>query len=603
MFVIDELKRRNVFRVGIAYLATGWLLIQLVETLFPIFGLPDAKIRLVVILLTIGLPIVLVFSWLYELTPDGLKRDKDVDRSVSQTHHTGKKMDRAIMVVLALAIGYFAFDKFVLDPARDATLEESIEERVRDEMLVGSYGDKSIAVLPFVNMSDDANNEYFSDGISEEVLNLLAEVSQLRVISRSSAFSFRDRDMTVPAIAEQLNVGHVLEGSVRKVGNTVRITAQLIEAHTDTHLWSETYDRKLDDVFAVQDEIAAVVVEKLKVTLLGDAPQARPTNPEAYELYLQARHVGRQQTIQGLEHAEELFKKSLAIDPNYAQSWIGLGILYTNQVFAGSLSADEGFRLAQEVTEKVLELDPYSAAAYEGLSWLANKRDNDLSKAASYLQRALELGPNDIDVLAGAARLLQDLGRLREASIVAKYVVTRDPVNPVAYNNLGALHLFDHDMPQARESFLKLLMLSPDYAGARYLLGLTELLMDEAEAALKNFEVEPDNQLRLKGRALAYHALGRDQEANEALEELIDEWGEEWPPEIAHVFAYRGEMDSAFRYLANEHEDSGGWGEGKLNPLFDNLHADSRWEEFLENLGVSDTQLATIEFQVTLPDQ
>ncbi|MCZ6517722.1 MAG: adenylyl cyclase, partial [Gammaproteobacteria bacterium] len=291
MSLYSELKRRNVLRVAIGYLAASWLLIQIVETLFPIFGLADELVRLFVIILVIGFPLILIFSWLYELTPEGLKLEKDVDRTVSEAHHTGKRLDRAIIVVLTLALGYFAFDKFVLDPARDAAREETVARQARTDALVESYGENSIAVMPFVNMSDDASNEYFSDGISEELLNLLAKIPQLRVISRSSAFSFKGKDVDIPTLAEQLNVAHVLEGSVRKAGNKVRVTAQLIEARSDTHLWSGTYDRELDDIFAIQDEIAAKVVEQLKITLLGSAPETRKTDPEAYALFLQARYL------------------------------------------------------------------------------------------------------------------------------------------------------------------------------------------------------------------------------------------------------------------------------------------------------------------------
>ena len=200
---VSELKRRNVFRVGAGYVVVAWLAVQVVETIFPLFGLGTAPARIVVIVLAIGFPLVLVFSWIYELTPDGLKLERDVDRSGSIARHTGKQFDRALIAVLALTLGYFAFDKFLIDPIRDDTLEEIVTERVRDEIVLDSYANNSIAVLPFVNMSDDASNEYFSDGISEEVLNLLASIRELRVISRSSAFRFTGRDLDIPDVARQ----------------------------------------------------------------------------------------------------------------------------------------------------------------------------------------------------------------------------------------------------------------------------------------------------------------------------------------------------------------------------------------------------------------
>jgi TolB-like protein len=298
MSFIAELRRRNVLRVGAAYVAGAWLLIQVAQTLFPVFGLGDTAVRGVIVVLAIGLVPLLIFAWAFELTPEGLKRESEVDRSESITPQTGKKLDRVIMVVLALALGYFAFDKFVLAPQREEAVAEAARKEGRTESLVKSYGDKSIAVLPFVNMSADKDQEYFSDGISEELLNLLAKIPELRVISRSSAFSYKGKDVKLAQVARELNVAHILEGSVRKAGNKIRITAQLIEARSDTHLWSETWDRNLDDIFAIQDEISAAVVARLRVTLLDQPPRPRELDPEAYALYLQARHLGRQSTAE-----------------------------------------------------------------------------------------------------------------------------------------------------------------------------------------------------------------------------------------------------------------------------------------------------------------
>ena len=235
-----ELKRRNVFRVAAAYAVVAWLVIQVAETIFPLFGYDETPARIVVIFLAIGYPLVLIFSWVYEFTPDGLKLERDIDRSHSIAHHTGKNLDRTIIVVLSLSLAYFAIDKFILDPARDESLEESVAERVREELDVTSSAGTSIAVLPFVNMSDDPNTEYFADGISEEILNLLAGIKQLRVTSRTSSFAFKGEKLSVPEIATALDVDHVLEGSVRRSVNSVRITVQLINAESDAYVWSET---------------------------------------------------------------------------------------------------------------------------------------------------------------------------------------------------------------------------------------------------------------------------------------------------------------------------------------------------------------------------
>ena len=463
----EELKRRNVLRVAIAYLAVSWLLIQVVETLFPIFGQSDALVRIVVILLVMGFPLILIFSWLYELTPEGLKLERDVDRSRSVVHHTGKKLDRAIIVVLTLALGYFAFDKFVLDPARDAEREETIAKQARSEALVESYGDKSIAVLPFVNMSDDASNEYFSDGISEELLNLLSKIPQLRVISRSSAFSFKGKDIAIPALAEQLNVTHVLEGSVRKIGNRVRITAQLIEARSDTHLWSETYDRTLDDIFATQDEIAARVVAQLKLTLLSNETlSVRKTDPEAYALFLQARHIRLQNNPDAYEKALQLYQLALAIDPDYPPALEGLAEMYVYQGLFGLLPVDEASQHAREAIDRALAIDPDFGVGVAGLGWIAILYDHDMAASARHFERALMLDPTDLDIIDGVAYLAEAIGRLDTAVAFKEYAVARDPAGPVGHFDLGVAYLKVGRPDDAATNVRTALALHPGHFGA-----------------------------------------------------------------------------------------------------------------------------------------
>ena len=332
MSLFNELKRRNVIRVATAYVIGAWIIVQVVETIFPAFGFGDTAIRLLVIVLAIAFIPTLVFSWVFEFTPEGLKREVDVAREESITRFTGKKLDRIIMALLALGLGYFAFDKFVLEPARVAEIVAETAQQARSDALVESYGNKSIAVLPFVNMSADPEQEYFSDGISEELLNLLAKIPELRVISRSSAFSFKGKDIAIPAVAEQLNVAHVLEGSVRKAGKRVRITAQLIDARSDTHLWSESYDRELDDIFAVQDEIAAAISDALKMKLALVAGEAvwptviKAANTDAYDAYLQGRELINRRGRENMEGAVRHLERALRLDNNFAPAHAQLAI-------------------------------------------------------------------------------------------------------------------------------------------------------------------------------------------------------------------------------------------------------------------------------------
>ena len=594
----SELKRRNVIRAGTAYLILAWLIVQIVETILPAFGFGAGAIRAAVIILAIGFPLVLAFSWVYEFTPEGLKLETDVRESHSITRHTGKTLDRVIIVTLAVAVSYFAVDKFLLEPVRDASLEAAITEQVRKELLTGSSTGPSIAVLPFVNMSDDPGNEFFADGISEEILNLLAGIRPLRVTSRSSSFSFKERDISVPDIASALNVGHVLEGSVRMSGDSVRVTAQLIEAATDAHVWSETYDRPLSDIFEVQDEIASAVVDKLKVTLVGGLPSRETTTSEAYSLYLQAQYLSSQQTEGSLARAEELLRQSLALDSQFAPAWLALCKDYSNSVLMGALTPDEGLQLAEDACHEALIRNPQIPEIYSELGWLAIQIDNDLNKAAELTQKAWEVGPGNTGPLGATGSMLHQLGRLPESIAIQERLIALDPVSPIANYNLGAAYLHNADFESAKARYVTVLDLSPEFIGGQYALGLAELFLGNHEQALRAFEQETDEIWRAKGQALAYFALGQQDLANDALNELIEFVGDEWRAEVAEVYAYWDEADKAFEWLDTELENPGGWSEWRHNPVFANLHSDPRWTAFLRALGVADEQLAEIEFSV-----
>ncbi len=286
MSLFNELKRRNVFKVAIAYIVVAWLVMQVADVVVNNIEAPGWVFQVLLLFLALGLPFAIIFAWAFEMTPDGLKREHEVDRSQSITGDTGRKLDFTIIGVLVLALGYFAWDKFVLSVDREAALVEAARQEVSAQVASEeaekpqtTESGQSIAVLPFVNMSSDTEQEYFSDGLSEELLNLLAKIPELRVTSRSSAFSYKGKDFKIADVGRELGVAHVLEGSVRKAGNQVRITAQLIEVENDTHLWSETYDRSLDNIFAIQDEISSAVVDPLKITLLGETPVVTETDP------------------------------------------------------------------------------------------------------------------------------------------------------------------------------------------------------------------------------------------------------------------------------------------------------------------------------------
>ncbi len=595
MSFYEELKRRNVAKVAVLYIIAAWLLLQVTDVLSSLLTVPEWTGSLVVLLLLLGFFPVVVFSWVYEMTPEGLKKEKDIDRSQSITPETGRKINTLIIVLLVLAIGGLIADRLMPETATVA--ETPVIEESED---AGSTPDRSIAVLPFVNMSDDASNEFFSDGISEELLNLLAKIPELHVTSRSSAFAFKGEKIDIPEVAQKLNVAHVLEGSVRKAGNQVRITAQLIEASSDKHLWSETYDRKLDDVFAVQDEIAAEVVTQLKITLLGEVPTIEETDPEAYSLYLQARHARYQRTTESYEQAVALFQQALAIVPDYAAAWTGLGEVYNIQSSGGMMPREEGFRLADEAAERALAIDPGYAPTHALLALLATSK-NDSITAASHYERALELDPTNVEILIGAASKLRELGRLDESIRILDYVLARDPVNPNGFSSRATLYLYTGRLDEAIASYRTALSLSPGIGQAHSLIGYTLLLKGEPEAGLAEIEKDP-SVWRLIGLPMAYHALGQTDKSDAALAELIEKWEQDAAYNIAYILAYRGETDRAFEWLdkAVLYNDPG-LSDIATTPEFDNIHGDPRWLPFLESIGMSAEQLAAIEFEVSIP--
>jgi TolB-like protein/Flp pilus assembly protein TadD/class 3 adenylate cyclase len=468
----------------------------------------------------------------------------------------------------------------------------------RPGQLASAVAENSIAVLPFVNMSDDKEQGYFSDGISEELLNLLAKIPQLKVAARTSSFSFKGKGVEIPEIARQLHVANVLEGSVRKSGDQLRITAQLIRAAEGYHLWSETYDRKMDDIFKIQDEIAGEVVKELKVKLLGAAPKVRTTDPKAYALFLQARELGRQSNAETFAKSDALFQQALEIDPRYAPAWERLAANFNNKVGMGLVSSQEGFARAREAVDKALAIDPDYAPAHADLGNIA-MYGNDLAGAARHYQKALALNPTDLSVLGNVATFLQSLGRLDEALTLEEALVRRDPVNVSALYNLGVNQRNAGRYDAAIASFRTVLSLSPSRGEAHSELGTALRLKGDAAAALAEIEQEKIEAYRMIGLPMAYCALGRKSDADAALNALIAKYEKEAPYNIAYVYAFCGDADKAFEWLdkAVAYKD-GGLAEIVTENLFDKIHSDPRWLPFLRKIGKAPDQLAKIEFKV-----
>ena len=600
MSFFAELKRRNVLRVGAAYIVTAWLVIQVVETIFPAFGFGDAAVRYVTIAFAIGLLPALVVAWVFELTPEGLKKDAEVDHDRAFAADSAKRLDRIILVALALALGYFAFDKFILAPQQLAEEVAEAREAGRSEAFVESYGDASIAVLAFENMSPDPDQEFFADGISEEILNLLAGIPELRVISRSSAFTYKGKDVPVPQIAEELKVAHVLEGSVRKAGNQIRITAQLIDGRTDTHLWSRTWDRRLDDIFAIQDEVAADVVAELQLKLAGAVPTSRETDSEAYLLVLQARQMLETPHDADREIVDRLITRALEIDPDYVPA------LQTRQwqlLWLGQLPPEELDARWDELNERILELEPENSVALSFRTWDLYAKERALEAAASAFEALVRRDPNNVELLRVAGGFLRRIGQFDAAIPLLKRCVMLDPLKHLCTWQLKETYLWAGNLEQARLHLDRLQVYWGQPPRVHDILLL--LLEDKPEEARAQVDAWPQRD----GFASALLALAAyDLAEFDAFERLKADYLDN--PEVspnpawdalskAQFHAYLDEHDEAFSWIAESaNKDEGVIFQEILNPFFWNLHGDPRWAELRERVGMDAARLDAIGFKV-----
>lgn len=467
MTLFNELKRRNVFRVAFAYIVTAWLLIQVADVVLDNIESPPWVFQVILLLTALGMPISIIFAWAFEITPEGLKKEKDVIRDDSITDVTGRKLDFAIIGVLIVAVSYFAADKFMFSPADEASqITATQQSDSPDTEATANSQDKqaapvlSIAVLPFVNMSSDPEQEFFSDGISEELLNVLAQFPGLRVAARTSSFQFKGQNRDVGEIAAALNVAHILEGSVRKSGTRLRITAQLIKADDGFHIWSATYDRELDDVFAIQDEIAKAIGAALKVKLnIGESGNStlapgvmRAANTQAYEAFLRGRQLIHMRGRESLEDAVRHLERSLRLDANYAPAHAQLAIATTlllNSVGTyGTLTQEEVHRRAIPHIERALELAPNLADVHGAMGLLA-LHGTDPLETIDHTSRAIALNPSYVDAMNWLQIAYSQLGQYQEAIDITRSILEIDPLSTIGRMNYGGLLLFEDDAEAA----------------------------------------------------------------------------------------------------------------------------------------------------------
>jgi TolB-like protein/Tfp pilus assembly protein PilF len=434
MSFFEELKRRNVFRVGIAYAVSAWILLQVVDLVLENIEAPVLVMKVFMLAMAIGFPLALIFAWAFEMTPDGVKLEKDVDRSQSITHKTAHRMNRNIIIALVIAVALLLVDKFRPETNTDAGADAVKVENV-EISTPGAEKEKSIAVLPFVDMSPEGDQGYFADGISEEILNVLVKTHTLKVAGRTSSFQFRDRDADLRAIAEQLGVDHILEGSIRKANNRVRITAQLVTASDGFHLWSETYDRELTDIFAIQDEIARAITDALAIELnLADTGQSlvsvSTSNMEAYDRYLEARGLIAQR--QDFERANKLLTEATQMDPEFAEGWAANAQSHSLSIYYLEVDRDEYKDLAVSMANKALEIDPNLAMAHSVLGDIYRDRYQWKEARESYLH-ALALNPDEIEANEQYTQMLWRMSYFAEA---LKYSSRATELDPLSWLNL-----------------------------------------------------------------------------------------------------------------------------------------------------------------------
>ena len=590
MSLLAELKRRNVLRVLIAYLAGAWLLIQIADVVLPRLGVPDQVLTILIIVVAIGFVPAVVVSWAFEWTPQGLKRDGEVESGTSIAQQTGRMLDRIIMVALALAVGFFAFDKFVLDPGRDAELAE----QVRADTRVEAYGDQSIAVLPFVNMSSDPEQVYFSDGIAEEILNLLSRIKELRVISRSSAFAHRG-EVSIPAVAEALNVTYVLEGSVRKAGDIVRVTAQLIDARVDAHVWSKTWDRDLNDIFAVQDEVAKEVAEELNVRLINSRRPTQETDPENYALYLQAKHLyyGEAADRGDKEIPKRLLRIVLDRDPDFVPAMTLMTLILG---YSGG-SADDQSEIAQLVT-KAYELDPEDATANLYMGWGVYVDTGDLQGGLRYIERASQLEPGNTDVLRVATFVLVLIGRFDDAIDLGERALSINPLCIICYPPLYGAYMSSERFEEAANVQQRRIDLVDD-AGGRANFAIALLHLGRADEAFEILEkIDGIESHWLSYTASALFVGGHLEEAQSRLERLIDCCGERNPYQVASVYALAGNTDASLVWIEKSFRQDDFFQFMIWDPVFAELRNTPQWLQQRKEAGLDEETLAAIEFEI-----
>jgi TolB-like protein/Tfp pilus assembly protein PilF len=577
-----ELKRRNVYKVAVAYLVISWLLIQAASILLPTFEAPSWVMKVFVLVVVLGFPPALIFSWAFEITPEGIKLESEVAPNESITRKTGRKLIAITAVLAVIAAGLFVFQ--VVRPRSTTSGPAAMPMTMS----------KSIAVLPFDNLSRDPDNAYFCEGVQDEILTRLAKVADLKVISRTSTQHFKSSPENLPEIAKKLGVMHILEGSVQKANDQVRVNVQLINAMTDAHLWADTFDRKLTDIFAVESEIAKTIADTLKAKLTGSEKSSitkTPTaNPEAYELYLKGRFFWNKRTGTDLRKSIEYFDQAIAKDPGYALAYAGLADSYLLLPNYAAVSPTESIPQARAAAKKALELDDSLAEAHASFGLLACL-EWDLDLSIAELERAIQLNPNYATAHHWLALSRMGLGQFDRAIAEGKRAIELDPLSLIINANLSLVYFSARRYDEAETQARKSLEMDSRFFLAHYILGESFQLKGRLKEAIPEFQksVELNNDpysIAMLGQAYARN--GQENEARKILARLNDEAKSRYLPPyaLAYILSALGDKERAIDELEHAYHE----GPGnylfliKVDPLLDDLRGQPRFEALVQKI-------------------
>jgi TolB-like protein len=571
-----ELKRRNVYKVAVAYVVVGWIVIQVATQVFPFLEIPSWVVRLVIALVAIGFPIALVIAWAFELTPEGIKRTEDVD-ATSPRRRKSYAWIYIVLVGALLSVGLFMLGRYGFRGKNSSS---------------GASSAKSIAVLPLLNESGDPKDEYFSDGLSEELIAALAQIRDLKVIGRSSSFRFKERKEESKTIGEKLGVATLLEGTVRKQGDRVRIVAELINAADGIELWTHTFDRELKDIFAVQQEIAAAVATSLKVTLLGseERPAANsPTeNTDAHNAYLQGHYYFQRRNLEDYHKAVGYYDEAIRLDPDYALAYAERSETWT---LIGDLTGEgkTAWPKARSDAEKAVAIAPTLPEAHAALGWVRFFTEWRFAEGLDELKRAKELAPANPTANDLLARVIVYLGRLDEAEKQGRQAVDLDPLATPPRNNLARILWYEGKVDEADATARKAAELQPTAASSRRWQVLVAIKRGDSETVLREAQLEPDPSYRRFELAVAQYARGDQKAADAALADLMAH-NQGLDYQVAQVYAVRGEREKGFEWLqiAFDNHDTGMLAL-LVDPLLNSLRDDPRYKTLIAKMNFPPT--------------